>query len=1241
MLEIRSSEESNWIKEESDIKDRNDVNENTEVKNGITGDMDSISMYKFLCEKIESINYGMKFDEKKYFELEKMERERIEKKYFKWKMKIYDILRNYEEDLKKRYNKYLFEIKIQHTYFTGNTLNRISQYVISYINLLKIQEIKSFLRYQESIYGGEYSQLLKKSTAFNAKHIQKYYENNIVKYSALIKEAEQNKVHRNARIMSKVELLNFNLELELKNIIEHIEKHYKTGTKEDRWKCIERLIQLDDNIEQAKEICRQLKDEILSQNEKGIDEVIIATEQYLEKYEADLEQDYTELERYITRHEEEHLKEINMLNKEYRDYVTDKKKEFNKGMDYYRGKIKKDINPYICEQRYRKDMCSHIDIDDYECPTEISENVLLGWINVKRRDEQYVENLNSLLEEEYSCYYKLGRYNLPYTLGFDKNFRFVIETLNANDYVKDVLRNILLKILMVNQPGKVKLTLFDTVGSGDAFAMFGRIVSRDDRTNKIINGQIWTQQRDMQEKLDVIVAHISNVIQRCLQGKYENILTYNKDAKQNAEPYNIISIMDFPANFNEQMLKNLERIVENGARCGVFTIISKNNEEMKKLDPKLQILADGICNKLNKWHVEKEQIKLEIDGRKIDEFTLELDPMPVGEKLEEILEKLKAGIKDADKVVIEYDDSIATEKEEMLKGSTLKGIRVPIGVHGVNEQQFLTLGVGGAQHALIAGQTGSGKSSLLHTIITSLLCQYSEEELNIYLVDFKRGVEFKTYAKCILPVFKVIAIESEKEFGFNVLEHLEREQKIRADLFKKNNDVTNIEEYRNETGKPMPRILVIIDEFHELFSSENDGFSKKAAIYLERIVRQGRAFGIHIILASQSLSNISGISKSVLDQMAVRIALKCSETDAAMLLEDGGNIIKQIATDDAGKAIYNSEGGDKTANTEFRISYLESKKHKELLHEIEQITENNDYSATRILLNNIEDNPNNIFNRFTEMHDLDKFRGQPLFLGETVSIVNNLNIQFENEVASNLLIVGNEDDTARNMFAFSVLSLCISAWLRNGKKAPNEPVIYLMNFKPLEDEYFTDLLELEGTLLSKYVRYSSFRDSEQGIKELHKYMEEKAGLDEYKYLLVYGLQNANVLKNDSVAVQRQDLMRGFPSFSGVNEEQKSTYQMFKDIMICGPKCGIHSVIWHNSYSALDVSERTLTSYFDMRIGYSMSRDEYAQFINENSVEVLNENNAIYYNRIGYNQRFRPYGAPSEEWVRDICSNLEK
>lgn len=89
------------------------------------------------------------------------------------------------------------------------------------------------------------------------------------------------------------------------------------------------------------------------------------------------------------------------------------------------------------------------------------------------------------------------------------------------------------------------------------------------------------------------------------------------------------------------------------------------------------------------------------------------------------------------------------------------------------------------------------------------------DELRIYLVDFKRGVEFKIYADYELPAFKVIAIESEREFGYNILLALEREQKIRANLFKKNH-VDRIEEYR-DTGEKLPRILVIMENFMSFF----------------------------------------------------------------------------------------------------------------------------------------------------------------------------------------------------------------------------------------------------------------------------------------------------------------------------------------------------------------------------------------------------------------------------------------
>ena len=94
------------------------------------------------------------------------------------------------------------------------------------------------------------------------------------------------------------------------------------------------------------------------------------------------------------------------------------------------------------------------------------------------------------------------------------------------------------------------------------------------------------------------------------------------------------------------------------------------------------------------------------------------------------------------------------------------------------------LGKGTSQHVLVAGKTGSGKSTLLHALITNLALLYSPDEVELYLIDFKKGVEFKTYAVHELPHARVIAIESEREFGLSVLQRLDAELKQRGERFR-------------------------------------------------------------------------------------------------------------------------------------------------------------------------------------------------------------------------------------------------------------------------------------------------------------------------------------------------------------------------------------------------------------------------------------------------------------------------
>ena len=207
--------------------------------------------------------------------------------------------------------------------------------------------------------------------------------------------------------------------------------------------------------------------------------------------------------------------------------------------------------------------------------------------------------------------------------------------------------------------------------------------------------------------------------------------------------------------------------------------------------------------------------------------------------------------RDSNRVEVPFSQ-ITPPDAEVWGLSTISELRVPIGRTGATKFQYLALGKGTRQHALVAGKTGSGKSTLFHVLITNLALWCSPEAVEFYLIDFKKGVEFKCYASHRLPHARVVAIESDREFGLSVLQRLDEELKRRGDLFRALG-VQDLPGYQRAGGtEVMPRALLIIDEFQEFFV-EDDTIAQTASLLLDRIVRQGRAFGIHVLLGSQTL----------------------------------------------------------------------------------------------------------------------------------------------------------------------------------------------------------------------------------------------------------------------------------------------------------------------------------------------------------------------------------------------------
>lgn len=193
----------------------------------------------------------------------------------------------------------------------------------------------------------------------------------------------------------------------------------------------------------------------------------------------------------------------------------------------------------------------------------------------------------------------------------------------------------------------------------------------------------------------------------------------------------------------------------------------------------------------------------------------------------------------------------------------------------------ISLGAAMDNHVIIVGHPGSGKTYLLSTIIMRLAHLYNPDELTLSLLDFKLGVGFKPFS--VLPHARVLALDSDRELGLSALSQVDEEITRRGHLFREAG-VENVTEYRQRTGLVLPRWVVVMDEWTELVSID-DTITKQCKSVIDRIVRLGRAFGVHLILASQSFPS-SILPSSLMDMITCRILLKCGHDDYSRLITD-------------------------------------------------------------------------------------------------------------------------------------------------------------------------------------------------------------------------------------------------------------------------------------------------------------------------------------------------------------------
>ena len=213
-------------------------------------------------------------------------------------------------------------------------------------------------------------------------------------------------------------------------------------------------------------------------------------------------------------------------------------------------------------------------------------------------------------------------------------------------------------------------------------------------------------------------------------------------------------------------------------------------------------------------------------------------------------------------------------------------LRVPFGNRSDNgELLFLdmkSLDEGGdGPHGVMSGTTGSGKSTLVRTVIESLMLAHPPEELQFVLADLKGGSAVKPFAG-VPHVSRIITdLEEDQALMERFLDALWGEIARRKAVCD-NAGVDDAKEYNSVRGRmrargqdmpPLPMLVVVIDEFYEWFR-----IMPTAVDVLDSIGRQGRAYWIHLMMASQT---IESRAEKLMENMGYRLVLKARTAGAA------------------------------------------------------------------------------------------------------------------------------------------------------------------------------------------------------------------------------------------------------------------------------------------------------------------------------------------------------------------------
>jgi hypothetical protein len=393
-----------------------------------------------------------------------------------------------------------------------------------------------------------------------------------------------------------------------------------------------------------------------------------------------------------------------------------------------------------------------------------------------------------------------------------------------------------------------------------------------------------------------------------------------------------------------------------------------------------------------------------------------------------------------------------------------------------------------------------------------------------------------------------------------------------------------------------------------------------------------------VLLGSQTIGGTGGLARSTIGQMAVRIALQTSEADSQLILGDNNSAARLLSR--PGEAIYNDQGGLVEANSPFQVSWLPDETRERYLTDARNLAEQK-HARAHEPANVFEGNAPADIRKNVRLAKLLAARDgaggaartpAPLaWVGDPVAIKDPTSIPFRRVSGANLLIIGQQEESAMAVMTSTMISLA-------AQHAKDQASFRVFDGTPVDSPLHGVFDKVRGALPhdSRTVEY---RAVEGAIAELEAEFQRRQSSDDPHplaiFVLIYGLQRYRALRHQEESF----------SFSASDDGPKppKTDQQFATLLREGPALGIHVIAWCDTPIALERTlDRASMREFDNRILFQMSAADSSNLIDSPAAGKLGFYRAISYSEEqGTLEKFRPYALPERMWLEQVKSKLAR